>query len=401
MRIHSLAGPLVAAALLARAPAIASAQAPGARPAPTPAAPPEPRPAASPAQRPAAPHAQRPAQRPAAPPAQGPAALPVQGRASVLHVPPGQAADAEALRLVAVIDAAVSEPVIVARYRRLGSATDFREVAFERSSAGGYYATVPAEEVGRPGVEYYIAGRDTGGAEVLHFASAREPHPVIVEAPRVERLAQSDEARMGGRLDTVRLDVDGHNFGNRYGRHDYFLRSEVRWTHHFLRTLYAVSFGYGAIEGKTPESDVPGAMAVKRSARFGFSEVRTRLHESVFVDLRATLGVDREDLEYGGGGALIVGRPWRSSFQLGGEVLRSMGPTAFVRLQWDTAPPFLMAASVFKTDLPDAVLTDGLYVKYDISYPLLERLDLRAAVSYGSRDGASHWGGGAGAALSF
>ncbi|HEU5060656.1 MAG TPA: hypothetical protein VFU21_29195 [Kofleriaceae bacterium] len=324
-----------------------------------------------------------------------------QPRASVLHVPPGQAAAGEPLRLVAVIDAAVAEPVIVARVRRLGSAGRYREVPFERSSAGGYFATVPAEDVARPGVEYYIAGRDAGGAEIPHFASERAPHAVVVEAPYGERLAESDQERMRGRLDTIRLDVDGHNFGNRYGRADYFLRSEIRWSHHFLRTLYAVSFGYGAIEGKTPETDLPGALAVKKSARFGFSEVRTRFHESVFLDARATLGVDRDDLEFGGSGALVFGRPWRSSFQVGGEYLRSMGPTAFVRLQWDTAPPFLMAASVIKTDLPDAVLTDGLYVKYDVSYPLAGRLDLRAAVSYGSRDGAAHWGGGAGAAVSF
>jgi len=334
-------------------------------------------------------------------PAAAPPTPPAQARASVLHVPPGQAVDAEPLRLVAVIDAAVSEPVIVARYRRLGSAGPYREAPFERSSAGGYFATVPAEEVTRPGVEYYIAGRDAGGAEIAHFASEREPHPVLVEAPLVERLGQSDEERMGGRLDEIRLDFDGHNFGNRYHRHDYFMRSEIGWTHHFLRTLYAISFGYGGIEGKTPETDDPGALAVKKSARYGFSEVRTRLHESVFVDLRATLGVDRDDLEYGGSGAVTLGRPWRSCLQVGGEMLRSMGPTAYVRLQWDTAPPFLMGASVVKTDLPDAVLTDGLYIKYDIIYPLLDRLDVRAAVSYGSRDGASHWGGGAGAALSF
>ncbi len=339
---------------------------------------------------PAAARAQ-PAARPAPPPQ----------HASVLHVPPGQAEDAEPLRLVAVIDAAASEPLIVARYRRLGSAGAYREVPFERSSAGGYFATVPAEAVSRPGVEYYIAGRDASGAEVPHFASEREPHPVLVEAPLVERLGQSDEERMGGRLDSVRLDIDGHNFGNRYDRHDYFVRGELAWTHHFLRTLYAISFGYGGIEGKTPETDEPGALAVKKSARYGFSEVRTRLYEAVFVDLRATLGVDRDDLEYGGSGAVTLGRPWRSCLQIGGEMLRSMGPTAFVRLQWDTAPPFLMGASVVKTDLPDAVLTDGLYIKYDIIYPLMDRLDVRAAISYGSRDGASHWGGGAGAALAF
>lgn len=331
-----------------------------------------------------------------------PAPRPAQpaARATVLHVPPGDAPADEPLRLVAVIDAAVTEPVIVARYRPLGSSAQFREIPFERSSAGGYFATVPADAVQRPGVEYYITGRDEGGAELRHFASGESPFAVRVEPPALERLAAADEERMGGRLDTVRLDLDGHNFGNRYGRHDYFVRSELQWTHHFLRRLYAVSFGYGLIEGKTPLTEEADPEVVKRSARYGFSEVRVRLSPSVFLDGRAELGVNREELEVGAAGALTLGRPWRSSVQIGGEVMSSMGPTVFVRLQWDTAPPFLMGASVHKTDLPDAVLEDGLFIRYDINYRL-GALALRGAVSYGSRDGAAHWGGGGGVAVSF
>lgn len=321
-------------------------------------------------------------------------------RATVLHVPPGEAPAGEPLRLVAVIDAAVAEPVIVARYRALGGDGEFSEVPFERSSAGGYYATVPAEDVQRPGVEYYIAGRDEAGAELRHFASGGAPFAVRVEPPVLERLAAADEQRMGGRLDAVRFDLDGHNFGNRYGKHDYFVRSELQWTHHFLRRLYAVSFGYGLIEGKTPETEEPEPHVVKRSARYGFSEVRVRLHPSIFLDGRAELGVNREELEVGAAGALTLGRPWRSSVQIGGEAMSSMGPSVFVRLQWDTAPPFLMGASVHKTDLPDAVLEDGLFIRYDINY-FIGAIALRGAVSYGSRDGASHWGGGGGVAVSF
>jgi hypothetical protein len=337
----------------------------------------------------------------AQPGAQPPApARPPGPRASVLHVPPGEAPADEPLRLVAVIDAAVTEPIIVARYRPLGSSAAYHEIPFERSSAGGYFATVPAEDMHRPGVEYYIAGRDESGAELRHFASGESPHAVRVEPPALERLATADEERIGGRLDTVKFDIDGHNFGNRYGRHDYFVRSEMQWMHHFLRRLYAVSFGYGLIEGKTPDVEGPEGHAEKRGARYGFSEVRVRLHPSVFLDGRAELGVNREDLEVGAAGVLTLGRPWRSSVQIGGEALSSMGPTVFVRLQWDTAPPFLMGASIHKTDLPDAVLTDGLFIRYDINY-LIGAIGLRAAVSYGSRDGASHWGGGGGVAVSF
>ena len=50
--------------------------------------------------------------------------------------------------------------------------TAYHDAPFERSSAGGWYATIPAADVEPPGVEYYIAGRTTDGAEHAHFASA-------------------------------------------------------------------------------------------------------------------------------------------------------------------------------------------------------------------------------------
>jgi hypothetical protein len=322
-------------------------------------------------------------------------------RATLLHVPPGEARPAEPLRLVAVIEGAAAEPVLVARYRPLGDAGPFREVAFERSTAGGYYATVPADQVARPGLEYYIAGQDLEGVEVSHFASDGAPHSVRIEPELLDRLAAIDRARVAGRRDTVTLEVDGHNFGNRYDKRDYFVRGEARWTHHFFHRLYAITFGYGTIDGKTPADQSPVSMTVPKGARYGLSEVRLRFHPSVFVDARAMLGVNRDELEFGAASAIILGRPWRSSVQIGGELLRSMGPTGFVRLQWDTVPRFLMGASIVKTDLPAAALDDGLYLRYDVSYPLLDRLSVRASVSYGGRDGAARWGGGAGTALSF
>ena len=73
-----------------------------------------------------------------------------------------------------------------------------------------------------------------------------------------------------------------------------------------------------------------------------------------------------------------------------------------MRLQWDTAPPLLMGASIVRTDLPGAVIDPGgLYIAYDVSYRIIDRLVLRAQVSYGARDGAAHLGGGLGTAVDF
>jgi hypothetical protein len=86
---------------------------------------------------------------------------------------------------------------------------------------------------------------------------------------------------------------------------------------------------------------------------------------------------------------------------LGAELIENLGPTLFVRLQWDTVPPFLMGAAVVKSDLPEASLDNGSYIVYDITYPVTRRLLVRGSLSYGSRDGPGSFGGGVGTSFAF
>src|SRR5688500_8189621 len=68
-------------------------------------------------------------------------------RATVRHVPPSEAGVGEPLRLVAQVDEAWTEARLVARHRQAGTGGPFREITFERSSVGGYYATIPASDL--------------------------------------------------------------------------------------------------------------------------------------------------------------------------------------------------------------------------------------------------------------
>ena len=68
----------------------------------------------------------------------------------------------------------------------------------------------------------------------------------------------------------------------------------------------------------------------------------------------------------------------------------------------DTAAPFLMGASIVRTNLPGVMISQaGLYIAYDVAYALASRYTVKAQVSYGARDGASHVGGGVGMAVDF
>lgn len=321
-------------------------------------------------------------------------------RATLLHRPVASADAGRAIELIAVIDGAWAEPTLVARYRARGSGA-WREAPFERSSAGGWYATIPADVVVAPGPEYYIVGRGAAG-ETAHYASAESPQPIRIEATVVDRLAELDRRRTGGRTEAIAFDVDAHDFGNRYGGADWFVRSELRWTHRISGRLQSIGFGFGAIQGRTPDREGAVADDAVTAGRYGLAEVRLRPHPSLFIDGRLTLGVSHEGFLRGIGGAITFGKPWRSNLSVGGEILDDLGPTAHVRLQWDTAPPLLMGAAIIRTDLPGALLdAAGLYLKYDVTYRLRAALAVRAALSYGARDGAAHVGGGLGVEASF
>ncbi|HUQ06592.1 MAG TPA: hypothetical protein VM261_29015 [Kofleriaceae bacterium] len=335
------------------------------------------------------------------PRAAAPVAAEGPARATVLHVPVAEATPGEPVEIVAVIDGAWAEPALLARYRSRGGA--WQDAAFEQSSAGGWFATIPAEAITPPGAEYYIVGATTdGNGEVSHFASADAPQPIRIEPTLIDRLEQLDDVRLGNRRESVALDVDGHDFGNRYGNADAFVRAELQWTHRVSRTLHSVGFGFGSIWGRTPDSDGLGAQEQIALGRYGFAAVRVRAYPSVFVDGKLALGVSDEGFLRGLGGAVILGKPWRSNVSVGGEMLDDLGPTAFVRLQWDTAWPVLMGAAIVRTDLPDAqVSSNGLYIKYDAGYRATPSVTVRGALSYGSRDGAGRFGGGLGVQTDF
>jgi|GEM_PF-4062255 len=65
-------------------------------------------------------------------------------RATVTHLASSSARAGRQIRLVAVVDHAWTEKALVVRYRRHQSHGPFGTAPFERSSAGGYYAVIPA-----------------------------------------------------------------------------------------------------------------------------------------------------------------------------------------------------------------------------------------------------------------
>jgi len=315
------------------------------------------------------------------------AALAEKGRATVRHVPPAETDGDAPLRLVAEVIDAWTEARLVARYRSAGGqVAAFAEIPFERSSAGGYYATIPAADVRRPGVEYFIVGVLADGSEVPHFGTAQSPHAVRVEPPTELRWIEAERDRLHDRMARVRARTEAIQFGASDGR-DYFIRGEVDWTSRLITRLYSFTLGYGFIEGWTPgprdpDSDDP---SFEHDARYGFAEVRVRMHRSVWVDGGVAMGFSHEGFSTGVRGQVVFGQEWRSCVQIGAFWLQDLDAELWLRMQWDTVPPFLMGARIASTRLPGSDVGGGAIITYDIMYPFSDRIGITASVSYAAR----------------
>ncbi len=301
-------------------------------------------------------------------------------RSLLRHIPPTEALAHRDIRLLAIIDDAWIEDGLLVRYRPVGAAK-YREAPFERSSAGGYFARIPKEHVRRPGVEYYVAGREGGET---HFATAEAPHRVRVEPRASDRWIEVEKDRLGHRRYALDTSLSMYDFGSTHGR-DRFASGAVDWSHLLVQRLYSIHLGFAFLEGQTLEGTQADAGAVEAAVRYGYGGLRLRLRDKLWLDTKAMMGFGQEGFVVGVGGALTIGNDWRTAVTVGAETMTELSYKAWLRLQWDTVPGVLMSATVATTNQPDARIDAGSYVEFKVRYPLTPSLELAGTVNYGSR----------------
>jgi hypothetical protein len=325
--------------------------------------------------------------------------------ARVYHVPPAEAAPGVALAIDATIDHAWQANLEL-RYRALGDGGAFHAVAFERTSGDAYRASVPANVVAPPGIEYFIASTDAAGAVTLHFASAANPHRVAVHPDEKLVLRERELGRYQGRQARAHVAVENVDFGSRTvnGKEldDRYLRVDADFTYRLLRLpLHSLRFGYTYLLGDTPatvrgdggcdpdKEDSPGSCTGQAGFKAaGWFELRLRATALLDVDLRGILAATKKGFSVGGRGELRLGSEVGSHVALGAEVLADAGSTGYLRLGWDTVPHFPMAATVELTSLPSSHRATAVRLIYDVAYPLEGGLRLGLRAGYQARDSA-------------
>lgn len=273
------------------------------------------------------------------------------------------------------------------------------------SSTGVYRATVPAEAVDDPGLEYYVVSLDVGGRSGPQFASAAAPHPVFVRGTSDRVDDQALLLELGGRRSQARLYgawIDYRTFGTtartpqdlgpRY--------SDLQIAYRFwmLRGVEYLEVGVGRLVGFAERSDLAKGTGQGISVGFkrGWAEVATRLTTDIGIAGRVVLGVDEDNFLIGGAAVLRLGKPRRT------RLLLELGATAGVGFHFlagfhiNTLPRWPMALEVEVTDEPNVGENAGEIARFRLSRELTDGALLGAVVSYQALGGEDHGLGGGG-----
>ncbi len=285
------------------------------------------------------------------------------------HVPPSEAESGELLRIQVLADGAWKLSALDLHWRRPGGA--WAVVPFGKAPDGTWAAVVEAKEVVPPRLEYYITSREGAGPTVDRFASAGDPHPVLV-IPSDDDLRRQDRlARFHGQRSRARLRGEWASFGPRghlasgSSYPDRYYRLEADYLYRILGFVSYVRFGIVRLRGTVPPPDAFSAGVSTSPGRdtgmdYGYAEISLAPAEIIGLQGQLLLGADDLGFASGAGASVRIGEAAGSHLEVGGQVIQRIGYDAFVRFAWATIPRWPMSLELHVTDQPAATLKPGV-----------------------------------------
>lgn len=309
---------------------------------------------------------------------------------------------------------------IVLAYRG-GGAEEWKEIQFKRSVRKGAVATIPAEAVEAPGVDYYIylAPRQEGEDRRDLFASEDNPYRILVHGYSSRSRYESRKAEWDGRLSRVEINYGYNDFGvnlvdvegtedeqARTDEGNYYHEISIAYTYRFLTYLYALRVEIGGIAHDfadfrpfTAEKDEEigaGMYHISPSVEFEFAK-----YFGASVLMR--LGISEKRFEGGAGTSIRIGRIRGTRMDVGFEGMSHAGWRMFLRFEWDTVPYVPMSFNMERTQwyaAPTYAAEDwGNRLFFEAKALLPYGIGLRGQIGFASRDGAIEGGLVAGGGL--
>ncbi|MEO7328652.1 MAG: hypothetical protein ABI193_08755 [Minicystis sp.] len=237
------------------------------------------------------------------------------------------------LRIGVEIRGAVAGAVLHARSK---GAPSYQSYPMSADGKGYWGATLPADRVSAPLVEYFIEAVSPSGAGTPIAGHADSPH--VVDVHPVPKPAARSAILMSASLASDYADYNrlrGNDrawqtegtFGMRFG--DTGIRA--------LRTGFGVFRGIG---GSVSELDEQGLAGRKVGLTYGYLETEVGAHKSFSILGRLAVGLLDDGISGGGQLLFRIGNDRGTNLLLGGEVLGGVGLRSIVELNLKVFPRF-------------------------------------------------------------
>jgi hypothetical protein len=288
----------------------------------------------------------------------------------------------------------------------------YRTLPMKTAGARYYRATVAAEEMQAPEVEYFIESVDAKGAATAAVGAATAPqrmdvqegpHPVPPSRPAASAAIYTDYADY-----------------NRLRGNDYAWQTEGIFALRYAdKGVRAVRTGFGAYRGaggSVYELDTLGLAPRKVGLTYGYLEGEYAPSPVIGLIARLAFGLTADGVNGGGQLFLRLGNDRLTNILLGGEVLGGIGTRGIAELQWNTLPrvPIVLrtevtnqpAGSTSSSSTPaDGTTAEGkgdigARAMVQVGYRIVPELTLALRASYEGRT-IQHSGPGAGAGVMY
>jgi hypothetical protein len=254
-------------------------------------------------------------------------------------------------------------------------------------------ATLPAEVVGKPGLQYFVEAVDPEGTVAI-VGSAEIPEQVDID--EVDAHAPSKT------LGQAAMWTDYASFNARKAN-DYIWQTEGYMGARFGDTgLRALRTGFGVYRGEggsVKDLDTLNLPPTRVGLTYGYLETEIGFTKYVSIGIRGTVGLDNSGINGGGFVFLRIGSDLGTNIWFGAEGLGGIGVRGITQFEWNAFPKWPIVLRNEITDEP-AGADIGVRAIAQVGYRVLPHLVLSARGSYQGRT-IDHSGPGGGAAVAY
>lgn len=284
-------------------------------------------------------------------------------------------------------------------YRQM-TETQFRFLPMKAVGDTAFGASIPAEVVSDPGVQWYVQVSPKEG-ELIHTGGSPSAPSLVkvtfdpISAPIENRSQVSMAYEHVDFLSNYETDEYSHaeiDVLYRLGRQSGDAASSGD------SVLYSIRMGFGVFDGVGGDIDTITELVQDDGKlqdtekepvgyNYGYTELEFKVSPFVSLITRGIVGVDGDGMATGANGRIRLGSEEGTNMEFGAAKIGNIGNTYMMQFAWDTVDKVPMSGGVHATTHPGVSAGDyGVRLVYEARYAFTDWIELGGRVGYNLRN---------------